>query len=179
MPYAAQWLTDDPWQEVGRMDLSFEAIDSVDVPSDAAAALEQFGLPQGIEGMFYPSEKQYPLQPIQLPDGRRAFVLGQNETGIEGLYCLDRAGAVVHYLNGDLRSVNTSLLAFLDALAAWQNFLAAFPEEDEGNDEEYEKSRLSYGKKLAKKIKKADREAYRKRGSWWSRVYEDVKLGIL
>ncbi|MEU8303137.1 SUKH-4 family immunity protein [Actinomadura sp. NPDC048955] len=161
------------------MDLSPEAIASVDVPSDAVAALERFGLPRQIEGMFYPSEDQRPLRPVELPDGRRAFVLGQNETGIEGLYCLDRAGAVVHYLNGNLRAVNTSLIAFLDALAAWQNFLEAFPEEDEGDDEAYEKSRLSHGRKLARRVKKADREAYRKRGSWWSRVYEDVKRGLL
>lgn len=179
MSYATEWLSVESWQGGERVNPSSEAITAANLPADAVAALENFGLPREIEGMFYPCEKHHPLQPIDLPDGRRAFVLGQNETGIQGLYCLDSAGTVVHLLNGEVRSVNTSLLAFLDALAAWKGFLETFPEEDEGDDEDYEKSRTSYGKKLAKSVRKADREAYRKRGSWWSRVYEDVKRGIL
>ncbi|MEU8122216.1 SUKH-4 family immunity protein [Spirillospora sp. NPDC049024] len=179
MAYTTNWLSVESWQSSGRMDLSSEAVASANVPDDALAALEGYGLPREVEGMFYPCENHRPLEPVDLPDGTRAHVLGQNETGIAGIYCLDSAGRVVHLLNGDLRSVNTSLPAFLDALAAWQGFLQAFPEEDEGDDDAYEKSRTSYGKKLARAVKRADRKAYRKRGSWWSRVYEDVKRGLL
>ncbi|MFG2091263.1 MULTISPECIES: SUKH-4 family immunity protein [unclassified Spirillospora] len=179
MSYTPKWLSIESWQEVGKVDLSPAAIESAGVPTDAALALKEFGLPREIEGMFYPCENHHPLEPLNLPDGRQAFVLGQNETGVPGLYCVDVAGTVVHCLEGDVRIVNTSLPAFLDALAAWKAFLEAFPEEDEGEDEDYEKSRTSYGKKLAKSVKKADSEAYRQRGSWWSRVYEDVKRGIL
>ncbi|MEH0937536.1 SUKH-4 family immunity protein [Micromonospora psammae] len=195
MEYLPRWLTSESWVETGAMQLDQNAAGSVaDWPEPVREALQigrEFGLPTEVDGMFYPSTHGAPFTQTVTARSERFWRLGQHEsqTGDEYVfeYVLDSNGQVV-LLDPSLpapRFVNSSLIAFLDALAAWDyrnqhldDFDELEPDDDEEDDDPAEEARVAFGAAIAEQLRQQDPGAFDD-DTWWSRVYEEVELDAI
>ncbi|MGW0998331.1 SUKH-4 family immunity protein [Streptomyces sp. NPDC002520] len=193
MEYVPQWLTATSWDEAGTLGLDADALSSAaEWPEPVRKALEaarEYGLPEEVDGMFYPSSQGGAFTRVGSAAAGSFWRLGQHETQLGGSYVfeyvLDGQGRVV-LLDPALpepRFVNSSLIAFLDALAAWDHrnehlddFDDLEPEDDEDDEDPAEEARVAFGMEIARKLREQDPAAFTDEATtWWDRVYEDVE----
>ncbi|WP_052744529.1 SUKH-4 family immunity protein [Streptomyces odonnellii] len=192
MEYVPQWLTSESWDESGSLDLDADVLSSApgwpEAVREALAVAREYGMPSEVDGMFYPSPHGGAFTQAG-PDGG-FWRLGQHEPQLGEAYVfeyvLDGNGRVV-LLDPALpapRFVNTSLVAFLDALAAWDHrnrhlddFDELEPEDDDEEEDPAEAARVAFGMEIAAKLKEKDPSAFTDEfRTWWDRVYEEVEL---
>jgi hypothetical protein len=195
--YVPQWLTSTSWDEAGTLDLGTDASASAaEWPEPVREALEvarEYGLPAEVDGMFYPSPHGGAFSPAGEGAPGPFWRLGQHESQLGDSYVseyvLDEKGRVV-LLDPSLpepRLVNSSLIAFLDALAAWDyrtehldDFDELEPEDDEEEHDPAEQARVAFGMEIARKLEEQDPAAFTVEGvTWWDRVYEEVENDVI
>ncbi|MFE9694980.1 SUKH-4 family immunity protein [Micromonospora sp. NPDC005806] len=195
MEYLPRWLTAESWAETGALQLDPNASGpAADLPEPVREALEvarRYGLPSEVAGMFYPGTHGAPFTQVAAGTTGSFWRLGQHESQIGDEYVfeyvLDRTGQVV-LLDPSLqapRFVNSSLIAFLDALAAWDyrtqhldDFDELEPDDDEEDDDPAEEARVAFGMAIAEQLRQRDPDAFSD-DTWWSRVYEEVEFDVI
>ncbi|MFE6334329.1 SUKH-4 family immunity protein [Streptomyces sp. NPDC057798] len=200
MGYIPQWLNSSSWEESGWLALDTGAPAAA---SDWPAAVrrawdvaQEFGLPQEA-ALFCPSTGGAPFTDVFDNTGGRYWRLGQHSPQLtpgyyEPEYVLDSEGRVV-LLDPSLprpRFVNSSLIAFLDALAAWDyrcehidDFDDLESDEEDGDEEDddtdpAEAARVAFGLEIRDRLKDLDPPAFAM-DTWWDRVYEEVELDAI
>ncbi|GLY66893.1 SUKH-4 family immunity protein [Amycolatopsis taiwanensis] len=195
MEYKPQWLTSDSWEESGviELDPSLAAVSqSWPLPvREALRVAQRFGLPQEA-AKFYPSTVGAPFEEFSEDSGARYWRLGQigaqsSPAYVELQYVLDSEGRVL-VLDDSLpepRFVNSSLIAFLDALAAYDyrcehvdDFDHLEPEDDDDEDDPAEAARVAFGLEIRDRLRALDPPAF-EMDTWWDRVYEEVALDAI
>ncbi|MEV0493342.1 SUKH-4 family immunity protein [Streptomyces atratus] len=194
MEYVLQWLTPESWDEEGILDLDAGAVASAgEWPQPVREALEvarTYGLPNEVYGMFYPSEQGAAFTRVTPKAGEGPYWrLGRHESSHALEYVLDEEGRVVipDPSLPEPRFVNSSLLAFLDALAAWDHrsehlddFDDLEPDDPEEEDDPAEAARVAFGLKIRDGLRAQDPDAFRDDiATWWQRVYEEVELDAI
>ncbi|MER7814111.1 SUKH-4 family immunity protein [Streptomyces sp. NPDC096153] len=199
MTYEPQFLTTDSWDEAGTLGLEAAVMPEVDGrPAPVREALDvarEYGLPTEVYGMFYPSSHGGAFSPVSTGNVAAGpfWRLGQHEAQLGDSYvseyALDEKGRVV--LLGpsgpEPRFVNSSPIAFLDALAAWDHrnehlddFDHLEPEDDEDEDDPAEAARIAFGMEIARKLAEQDPAAFTDKAvTWWDRVYEEVENDVI
>ncbi|MGW1880999.1 SUKH-4 family immunity protein [Streptomyces sp. NPDC001970] len=197
MTYVPQWLTSTSWDEAGTHGLGTEVLASAaEWPEPVREALEtarEYGLPAEVDGMFYPSPHGGAFSRAGEGAAGPFWRLGQHESQLGDSYVseyvLDEKARVV-LLEPSLpepRFVNSSLVAFLDALAAWDHrtehlddFDHLEPEDDEDEDDPAEEARVAFGTEIARKLEEQDPAAFTGEAiTWWDRVYEEVENDVV
>ncbi|MFE6588867.1 SUKH-4 family immunity protein [Streptomyces sp. NPDC057781] len=195
MGYTPQWLNTSSWQEEGVLELDAGALAAAaDWPEpvrQALAVAEEFGLPREA-AMFYPSTHGAPFTDVLDKTGKRYWRLGQHDAQVTpGFhvpeYALDEEGRVL-LLDPSLpepRFVNSSLIAFLDALAAWDHrcehvddFDDLEDDDPESDEDPAEAARVAFGLEIRDRLKALDPPAF-VMDTWWDRVYEEVELDAI
>ncbi|MFE0798718.1 SUKH-4 family immunity protein [Streptomyces sp. NPDC058812] len=195
MGYTPQWLNTSSWQEEGVLELDAGALAAAaDWPEpvrQALAVAEEFGLPREA-AMFYPSTRGAPFTDVLDKTGKRYWRLGQHDAQVTpGFhvpeYALDEEGRVL-LLDPSLpepRFVNSSLIAFLDALAAWDHrcehvddFDDLEDDDPESDEDPAEAARVAFGLEIRDRLKALDPPAF-VMDTWWDRVYEEVELDAI
>jgi SUKH-4 immunity protein len=163
----------DPWRGAATLRPS-AGVGDLDLPADALTVLATVGLPAAIEGMFY-SDRERLLRPRSI-GGVDYYELGTNEEEPAGSFMARRADGGVRHLwedGSEPRFVNSGVGAFVAFLAGWAGFLEDF----RGVDDERTVARA--GRRLQRRLRRIDRQAFRDEASWWSMVFEEVEYGIL
>ncbi|MCX4570494.1 SUKH-4 family immunity protein [Streptomyces viridodiastaticus] len=211
MGYTPRWLTASSWEEDGILELDADALSGSDswpeAVREALGTAQRYGLPREA-AMFYPSTHGAPFTVVSDPSGHRYWRLGQHDAQLNPgyhvpEYVLDSDGRVL-LLDPSLpkpRFVNSSLIAFLDALAAWDyrcehvdDFDDLESEEDEDEDDEdededdedededamdpSEAARIAFGLEIRDRLRELDPPAF-EMDTWWDRVYEEVELDAI
>lgn len=147
-------------------------------PKNLLESLSTSLVPTEIEGMFYVRKEKF-LSSVVIDDVEY-FQLGDNEDSNAGTFLVSRMGIVIHKLisnSSNVTFVNSSLDAFLVFMSGWNRFVAI---ETFGSSKDLdEEDVIRVGMKLCQSFKKIDSVAFRDDNTWWSRVFEDVELGIL
>ncbi|MEW2586803.1 SUKH-4 family immunity protein [Streptomyces virginiae] len=149
-------------------------------PGGGAAELGERGLPADCDRMFV-RDAGRELSVRELPQGRAAF-LGAFEDGVNTYWLLVGTGEVwiVHGYEdpgdgcADRRYglVNTSVAGLQGVLEVWEGFLRSGRSEEDDGYEDF----------LADAVERArlcDPAVFEDEDSWWSRVFEEVELGVL
>nr|WP_308800928.1 SUKH-4 family immunity protein [Streptomyces polyasparticus] len=201
MGYAPQWLNASSWEESGVLSLGADGLaDTGAWPAPVRRArdvAETFGLPREA-ALFHPNPVAAPFTEISDKAGARYWRLGRPNPELspgsqDPEYVLDDEGRVL-VLDPSLpqpRFVNSSLLAFLDALAAWDHRCEHVddfddledddPESDEGADDYVdpaEAARVAFGLEIRDRLRELDPPAFAM-DTWWDRVYEEVELDAI
>ncbi|MGW9135181.1 SUKH-4 family immunity protein [Streptomyces sp. NPDC055681] len=195
MGYTPRWLKTSSWEEDGILELDADVLSVSDRwPQPVREALEvaqKFGLPQEAAA-FYPSTGGAPFTKVSDKSGKRHWRLGQHGAELSEAYyvpeyALDDDGRVL-LLDPSLpepRFVNSSLIAFLDALAAWDyrcehvdDFDDLEPEDDEDDEDPAEAARVAFGLEIRDRLRELDPPAF-EMDTWWGRVYEEVELDAI
>ncbi|MEU9351873.1 SUKH-4 family immunity protein [Streptomyces griseoloalbus] len=195
MGYTPRWLNASSWEEDGVLELDADALSgSAGWPQavrEALAVAREFGLPQEA-AMFYPSTGGAPFTAVSDQSGNRYWRLGQHDAQLNpgyhvSEYVLDGDGRVL-LLDPSLpepRFVNSSLIAFLDALAAWDyrcehvdDFDDLESEDDEDDEDPSEAARVAFGLEIRDRLRELDPPAF-EMDTWWDRVYEEVELDAI
>ncbi len=195
MEYIPQWLGPASWQQEGILEPDAGAVASAGgwpAPvRQALAVAEEFGLPREA-AMFHPSSGGAPFTVVVDADGRRYWRLGAHDAQLTPgyhvpEYALDDEGRVL-LLDPSLpqpRFVNSSLLAFLDALAAWDHrcehvddFDDLEADDPESDEDPAEAARVAFGLEIRDRLKEMDPPAFAM-DTWWDRVYEEVELDAI
>lgn len=201
--YTPRWLTASSWEEDGILEVDADALSGWGswprAVREALDTAQRYGLPQEA-AMFYPSAHGAPFTVVDDPSGNRYWRLGQHDAQLNpgyyvSEYVLDSDGRVL-LLDPSLpkpRFVNSSLIAFLDALAAWDyrcehvdDFDDLDDDEDEGEDEgddedatdPSEAARIAFGLEIRDRLRELDPPAF-EMDTWWDRVYEEVELDAI
>nr|WTB34850.1 SUKH-4 family immunity protein [Streptomyces sp. NBC_00830] len=200
MEYIPQWLNASSWEESGVIALDLDAPAAAsDWPAtvrQAREVAEEFGLPREA-AMFYPSTGGAPFTDVFGKAGKRYWRLGQHDAQLTPgyhvpEYVLDDEGRVLLFDPSlpEPRFVNSSLIAFLDALAAWDYWcehvgdfddLESDEDGDEGEDDDVdpaEAARVAFGLEIRDRLKDLDPPAFAM-DTWWDRVYEEVELDAI
>ncbi|MGW1795482.1 SUKH-4 family immunity protein [Streptomyces sp. NPDC001984] len=159
---------------------------------EALKGVRNFGLPQEA-ALFHPSTGGAPFPDVSDDKtGERYWRLGQHDTQLNPgyyvfEYVLDADGRVL-LLGPSLpepRFVNSSLIAFLDALAAWDyrcehvdDFDDLEPEDDEDDEDPAEAARVAFGLEIRDRLRELDPPAF-EMDTWWDRVYEEVEYDAI
>jgi hypothetical protein len=196
--YTPQWLNASSWEEDGVLELAADAVAAeAGWPAPVRQARHvaaEFDLPREA-GQFYPSMGGAPFTDVLDKSGRRYWRLGQHDAQLTPgyhvpEYVLDDEGRVL--LLDPSRAepwfVNSSLIAFLDALAAWDyrcehvdDFDDHESDEDEDEDDDVdpaEAARVAFGLEIRDRLKELDPPAFAM-DTWWDRVYEEVELDAI
>ncbi|AXE83158.1 hypothetical protein C5746_32625 [Streptomyces atratus] len=197
MKYVPQWLTSTSWDGVGTLGLETDAsAPAAEWPEPVREALEvarEYGLPAEVDGMFYAGSRGGAFTRAGEGAAGPFWRLGQHDSQLGDSYVfeyvLDERGRVV-LLDPSLpepRFVNSSLIAFLDALAGWDyrnehldDFDDLEPEDDEEEDDPAEEARVAFGMEIARKLGERDPAAFTGEAiTWWDRVYEEVENDVI
>ncbi|MEU2492966.1 SUKH-4 family immunity protein [Streptomyces sp. NPDC007883] len=134
---------------------------------EALDVAREYGLPTEVYGMFHPSSHGGAFSPVSTGNvaagpfwrlGRHEAQLGDSYVSE---YALDEKGRVVLLdpSGPEPRFVDSSLIAFLAALAAWDHrnehlddFDHLEPEDDEDEDDPAEAARIAFGMEIARKL---------------------------
>ncbi|MFJ8544852.1 SUKH-4 family immunity protein [Streptomyces sp. NPDC093586] len=158
---------------------------------EALGAAQRYGLPREA-AMFHPSTGGAPFTDVSDRTGRRSWRLGQHDAQLNPgyhvpEYVLADDGRVL-LLDPSLpepRFVNSSLIAFLDALAAWghrcghvDDFDDLESDDEEDDEDPAEAARVAFGLEIRDRLRKLDPPASQM-GTWWDRVYEEVELDAI
>ncbi|MEU6161921.1 SUKH-4 family immunity protein [Streptomyces sp. NPDC047130] len=159
-----------PWQP-----LDVAALRAAGVGAEVGRYLENPGLPVNCIGMFV-RDAELELRVRDLPCGRAAC-LGSFEDGVNSYWLVIDSGEVwmaYGYEGGPQRFalVNSSVAALQRMLRLWESFVLSRRSED---DEGYE----DYVSALLDQAQQADPAAFDDEDAWWSRVFEEVELGVL
>lgn len=193
MGYAPRWLTNSSWEPDGTLELDADVLTASDgwpePVREALAVARTFGLPQEAAA-FYPSAGGAPFTVVPDHSGPRYWRLGQHDAQLGpgyyvAEYVLDDDGRVL-LLDPELpepRFVNSSLIAFLDALAAWDHRCEHFDdfddlEPDDDDDDPAEAARVAFGLEIRDRLRELDPPAF-EIDTWWDRVYEEVALDAI
>jgi hypothetical protein len=148
---------------------------AVGVGVDVGRALEDPGLPVNCVGMFV-RNAELELRVRDLPCAQ-AVCLGAFEDGVNSYWLVLGSGEVwmaYGYEGGPQRFalVNSSVTALQRMLRLWESFVLSGRSED---DEDYE----DYIAELLDQAQQEDPDAFSDEDAWWSRVFEEVELGVL
>ncbi|MEV5546830.1 SUKH-4 family immunity protein [Streptomyces sp. NPDC052309] len=194
MGYTPRWLTASSWEEDGTLELDAHALSGSDswppAVREALGVAREYGLPQEA-AMFYPSTGGAPFTEVTDATGKRYWRLGQHNAQLNpgyhvSEYVLDDEGRVL-LLDPSLpepRFVSSSLIAFLDALAAWDyrcEHVDDFDDletDDEDDEDPAEAARVAFGLEIRDRLRKLDPPAF-EMDTWWDRVYEEVALDAI
>ncbi|MFB8392685.1 SUKH-4 family immunity protein [Streptomyces yangpuensis] len=162
---SAQWLS---------YDASFLA--RLGVGREAVSGLSKQGLPADCNRMFV-RDSGRELELRDLPPGRAVF-LGAFEDGVNTYWLLIDSGEVwmVRGYNGDgdqeYGLVNSSVASLRNVLDVWEAFIGSGRSEA---DDDYE----DYVEDVIERARQCDPRVFEDEESWWSRVFEEVELGVL
>jgi hypothetical protein len=159
-----------PWEP-----FEVAAVRAAGVRPDVERALVDPGLPVNCIGMFV-RDAALELQVRDLPSGR-ATCLGVFEDGVNSYWLVIDSGEVwmaYGYEGSSQRFalVNSSVPAFQRLLRLWEAFVLSGRSEGDEDCEDY----------VAGLLDRAEREdpaAFGDEDAWWSRVFEEVELGVL
>ncbi|WP_282205207.1 SUKH-4 family immunity protein [Kitasatospora fiedleri] len=159
-----------PWQP-----FDVAALRAAGVGVDVGRTLEDPGLPVDCIGMFV-RNAELELRVRDLPCGR-AVCLGGFEDGVNSYWLVLGSGEVwmAYGYEGGLQRfalVNSSVVALQRMLRLWESFVLSGRSED---DEDYE----DHVAELLDQAQREDRDAFSDDDAWWSRVFEEVELGVL
>ncbi|MFJ3913698.1 SUKH-4 family immunity protein [Streptomyces vinaceus] len=146
------------------------------VGGEAVSGLVERGLPLNCHRMFA-RDSGRELDVRDLPPGRAAF-LGAFEDGVNTYWLLIDSGEVwmVRGYDGDggqqYERVNSSVAGLQNVLATWEAFVGSGKSD---TDDDYE----DYVEDVIDRARQSDPRAFEDEESWWSRVFEEVELGLL
>jgi hypothetical protein len=181
--YTPHWVRPGHWAQNGTLDLpTADAREVADWPAPVREALEvarRYGLPHG-DTMCLPVPGSAPFSRV----AGRFWSLGLTDTWPAPEYVLDETGRVWVLAEGvdpAKRFVNSSMIDFLDALAAWEyrcehvdDFDDLEPPDDyEGDDDPAGEARVAFGMEIRDRLRELDPPAF-EMDTWWDRVYEEV-----
>ncbi|MFJ3176685.1 SUKH-4 family immunity protein [Streptomyces roseus] len=124
----------------------------------------------------YPHHRRK-LNVRDLPPGRAAF-LGAFEDGVNTYWLLVDSGEVWmvrgYADDEDQRYglVNSSIAGLQNVLAVWEAFACSGKSDA---DDDYE----DYVEDMSERARQCDQRVFEDEDSWWSRVFEEVELGVL
>ncbi|SDT81225.1 SUKH-4 immunity protein [Actinoplanes derwentensis] len=142
----------------------------------AASALISPGLPVDERKLFVRNSTRE-LESRSLDGCGSAAFLGQYEDGVNTYWVSLRDGTVWMLFGYDdvpqrVARINTSVTALQALLALWDEFIGSGVHED---DDAYE----GLVEDVLRRARQADPEMFDDEESWWSRVFEEVELGVL
>ncbi|MGC3000645.1 SUKH-4 family immunity protein [Streptomyces sp. G35A] len=142
---------------------------------EAVSALADPGLPDDCHRMFV-RDAALELQARVLPCGR-AVRLGAFEDGVNSYWLAIDSGEVWMAYGHDggpqhFAPVNSSPGGLQRLLRLWDSFVRSGRSEE---DEDYD----DYVAELLARAEREDPAAFSDEDSWWSRVFEEVELGVL
>ncbi|MFF1369027.1 SUKH-4 family immunity protein [Streptomyces virginiae] len=162
---SAQWLSYDA-----------SALARLGVGREAVSGLGEQGLPADCNRMFV-RDSGRELEVRDLPPGRAAF-LGAFEDGVNTYWLLIDSGEVwmVRGYDGDEDQqyglVNSSVAGLQNVLEVWEAFVCSGKSDA---DDDYE----DYVEAVHERARRSDPGVFEDEESWWSRVFEEVELGVL
>ncbi|GHB74886.1 hypothetical protein GCM10010377_76690 [Streptomyces viridiviolaceus] len=185
--YAPHWLRPGQWGEEGVRNLPILDAPEVEAwPAPVREALEvarTYGLPVD-ESMCWPGTAEQPFSPL----GDRYWKLAVDEESHSCEFVLDEHGRVWALAEGvdpAERFVNSSLIAFLDALAAWEyrcehvdDFDDLEPDDPDSDDDPAGEARVAFGLGIRDRLRELDPPAF-EMDTWWDRVYEEVEYDAI
>ncbi|GGZ06645.1 hypothetical protein CP967_00995 [Streptomyces nitrosporeus] len=143
---------------------------------EAVSGLGERGLPSDCNRMFVRNAGRE-LEVRDLPPGRAAF-LGAFEDGVNTYWLLIDSGEVwmVRGYEGDgdqqYGLVNSSVVGLQDVLEVWEAFACSGRTDA---DDDYE----DYVEDVLERARQSDPAVFEDDEAWWSRVFEEVELGVL
>ncbi|MFJ6577038.1 SUKH-4 family immunity protein [Streptomyces sp. NPDC091368] len=146
------------------------------VGGEVLSGLVERGLPADCCRMFV-RDSGRELEVRSLPQGRAAF-LGAFEDGVNTYWLMIDSGAVwmVRGYDGDedqqYALVNSSVAGLQSVLEVWEAFCGSGRSDEDADYEEYVEDVLE-------QARRSDPGAFADDESWWSRVFEEVELGVL
>ncbi|GAA1635528.1 SUKH-4 family immunity protein [Actinoplanes couchii] len=162
---ASEWL---PYRE--------SAVRRAGLEQRAASALTGSGLPVNARRMFV-RDSARELETRELDGCGSAAFLGQYEDGVNTYWVSVRDGSVWMLFGYDdvpqrAARINTSVPALQALLTLWDEFIGSGVHED---DDAYE----GLVEDVLRRARQADPVMFDDEDSWWSRVFEEVELGVL
>ncbi|MFE0643773.1 SUKH-4 family immunity protein [Streptomyces sp. NPDC058877] len=139
-------------------------------------ALSRRGLPTDCCRMFV-RDPARELSVRVLAEGRAVF-LGAFEDGVDAYWLLLDGGGVrmVRGRTGDAvqerGAVNSSIEGLQGVLRVWEDFVRSGRSDDSDGYEDFVDE-------VVERARESDPEAFADEESWWSRVFEEVELGVL
>lgn len=185
--YTPHWLSPGQWGEEGVRNLS--ALDTIEVEAWPAPVREALGVAQthGLpvdESMCWPGTAERPFARL----GDRFWRLAVDVESHSPEFVLDEHGRVWALAEGvdpAERFVNSSLIAFLDALAAWEyrcehvdDFDDLEPDDPDSDDDPAGEARVAFGLEIRDRLRELDPPAF-EMDTWWDRVYEEVEYDAI
>ncbi|MQY07482.1 SUKH-4 family immunity protein [Actinomadura macrotermitis] len=149
------------------------SLERLGLGGEAASALGGQGLPADCNRMFV-RDPARELEVRDLPQGRAAF-LGAFEDGVNTYWLLIDSGEVWMargYEGRQYGLVNSSVEGLQQILAAWVAFTRSGRSDE---DDDYE----DYVEDVIERARQSDPRVFEDEDSWWSRVFEEVELGVL
>ncbi|MFZ3492408.1 SUKH-4 family immunity protein [Streptomyces sp. 5.8] len=146
------------------------------VGGEAVSGLVERGLPADCKRMFV-RDSGRELDDRDLPPGRAAF-LGAFEDGVNTYWLLLDSGEVwmVRGYEGDGEQqyglVNSSVAGLQNVLEVWEAFACSGRSDA---DDDYE----DYVEDVIERARQGDPQVFEDDEAWWSRVFEEVELGVL
>ncbi|MGW7412111.1 SUKH-4 family immunity protein [Streptomyces sp. NPDC054863] len=147
------------------------------VGGEAASGLVERGLPSDCTRMFV-RDSGRELDVRDLPPGRAAF-LGAFEDGVNTYWLLLDSGEVwmVSGYEGDgdrqYGLVSSSVAGLQNVLEVWEAFACSGRSDTDDDYEDYVEDVIERARQGDPKVFEDEEEA------WWSRVFEEVELGVL
>ncbi|WP_423832689.1 SUKH-4 family immunity protein [Streptomyces manipurensis] len=148
---------------------------TVGVRGRAARVLVEQGLPADCHRMFV-RDRDRELAVRELPAGRAVF-LGAFDDGVNTYWLLTGSGEVWMVRGYDAAEeqyglVSTSVDHLVEVLRIWEGFLHSGRSDE---DDDYE----DWAAGVIERARRADPPVFTDEDSWWSRVFEEVELGVL
>ncbi|MFF2996992.1 SUKH-4 family immunity protein [Streptomyces sp. NPDC057950] len=146
------------------------------VQRETARLLVEQGLPTDCNRMFV-RDPVRELEVRELPVGQAVF-LGAFEDGVNSYWLAIGSGDVWmgrgHDGDADQQytQVNSSIEGLVQVLRIWEAFVYS-GKSDEDDDYEH------FAQDVIDQARRADPDAFADDESWWSRVFEEVELGVL
>ncbi len=146
------------------------------VSGGALRLLVDQGLPADCNRMFV-RDPDRELSVRELAAGRAVF-LGSFEDGVNSYWLLTDSGEVwvVRGYEGDADEqyglVNTSVEHLVEVLRIWESFVYSGKSD---MDDDYD----DWAHEVIDRARQVDPMAFADEESWWSRVFEEVELGVL
>lgn len=158
--------------------LSYDAssLARLGVSREVVSRLVEWGSPADCSRMFV-RDSDRELDVCDLPPGRAAF-LGAFEDGVNTYWLLIDSGEIwmVRGYEGDggqqYGLVNSSVAGLQNVLEVWEAFARSGKSDA---DDDYE----DYVEDVLERARQSDPRVFEDDEAWWSRVFEEVELGVL
>ncbi|WP_327408701.1 SUKH-4 family immunity protein [Streptomyces sp. NBC_01281] len=165
------WLASALW-----LPYDASALARLGASGEAVSRLGERGLPADCHRMFV-RDAGRELDVRDLPPGRAAF-LGAFEDGVNTYWLLIDSGEVwmVRGYDGDEDQqyglVSSSVAGLQNVLEVWEAFVCSGKSDA---DDDYE----DYVEDVSERARQSDPVVFEDDEAWWSRVFEEVELGVL